>query len=91
MATAGADARIAIWTLGRQQPDQVLEGHRRADRFTCCLAGRRENSFCLLGPHRAALVARRRRAAVLEGHSQNVNGVAFTPDGQIAGQRGLRS
>ena len=28
MATAGADARIAIWTPGRQQPDQVFEGHR---------------------------------------------------------------
>src|SRR6185312_9361944 len=28
MATAGADARIAIWTAGRQQPDQVFKGHR---------------------------------------------------------------
>src|SRR5215471_6990759 len=28
MATAGADAKIAIWTVGRQQPDQILEGHR---------------------------------------------------------------
>src|SRR5260221_585567 len=28
MATAGADARIAIWTAGRQQPDEVFEGHR---------------------------------------------------------------
>ena len=28
MATAGADARTAIWTAGRQQPDEVFEGHR---------------------------------------------------------------
>src|SRR3954451_13457098 len=28
MATAGADARIAIWTPGRQQPDRICEGHR---------------------------------------------------------------
>src|SRR5215470_11551238 len=28
MATAGADAKVAIWTVGRQQPDQILEGHR---------------------------------------------------------------
>ena len=28
MATGGADARIAIWTAGRQQPDEILEGHR---------------------------------------------------------------
>src|SRR4051794_3124046 len=24
MATAGSDAQIAIWTAGRQQPDQIL-------------------------------------------------------------------
>src|SRR6266851_4305354 len=28
MATAGADARIAIWTAGRQQPDEIFEGDR---------------------------------------------------------------
>ena len=27
MVTAGADAKIAIWTHGRQQPDLVFEGH----------------------------------------------------------------
>src|SRR6516164_4441062 len=27
MATAGMDARIGVWTPGRQQPDQVFEGH----------------------------------------------------------------
>jgi len=27
IVTAGADARIAIWTPGRQQPDKILEGH----------------------------------------------------------------
>src|SRR5215471_1734109 len=27
MATAGADGRIAIWTPGRLQPDQIFEGH----------------------------------------------------------------
>src|SRR5258708_6022876 len=28
MATAGADAKVAIWTSGRQQPDEIFEGHR---------------------------------------------------------------
>src|SRR3954452_9702519 len=28
MATGGTDARIAIWTAVRQQPDEILEGHR---------------------------------------------------------------
>src|SRR5215470_11375084 len=27
MATAGADAKIAIWTPGRQLPDRLFEGH----------------------------------------------------------------
>ncbi|MEY9800173.1 WD40 repeat protein [Bradyrhizobium ottawaense] len=27
MITAGADARIAVWTAGRRQPDRVFEGH----------------------------------------------------------------
>src|SRR5215472_13462153 len=27
MATAGADAKIALWTAGRPQPDEILEGH----------------------------------------------------------------
>ena len=27
MATAGADGKIALWTAGRQQPDDILEGH----------------------------------------------------------------
>ena len=27
MVTAGADARIAIWTAGRPQPDTILSGH----------------------------------------------------------------
>src|SRR4051812_33512675 len=26
-ATAGADGRIAVWTVGNAQPDAVLEGH----------------------------------------------------------------
>src|ERR1700746_708078 len=26
--TAGEDARIALWTPGKQEPDGVLEGHR---------------------------------------------------------------
>src|SRR5262245_53277923 len=28
IVTAGADARIAIWSAGKAEPDRVLEGHR---------------------------------------------------------------
>jgi cytochrome c len=82
MATAGADARIAIWTFGRQQPDEVLEGHRgpivglavSPDGST--LASASWDSSVQLWPLHSG--AKR----VLEGHSQNVNGVAFAPDGK---------
>ena len=81
-ATAGADARIAIWTADHQQPDEVFEGHRAPiaglavspDGST--LASASWDSSVRLWPLHAG--AKR----VLEGHSQNVNGVAFAPDGK---------
>ena len=89
MATAGADARIAIWTVGRQQPDEFLEGHRApivglavsADGST--LASASWDSTVRLWPLHSG--AKR----VLEGHSQNVNGVAFRAGWKIACQRRL--
>jgi len=82
MATAGADARIAIWTTGRQQPDEIFDGHRAPiaglavspDGST--LASASWDSTVQLWPLHSG--AKR----VLEGHTQNVNGVAFTPDGK---------
>ncbi|QIO32499.1 c-type cytochrome [Bradyrhizobium sp. 1(2017)] len=82
MVTAGADARIAVWMAGRQQPERVFEGHVGP---IVALA---------VSPDGALLASaswdRTVRlwslsdgaSRVLEGHSQNVNGVAFTPDGK---------
>ncbi|WP_244487241.1 c-type cytochrome [Afipia sp. Root123D2] len=83
MATAGADARIAIWSAGRPQPDTILSGHNAPiaalaispDRTR--LASASWDSSVRLWPLDGSGKSR-----VLEGHSQNVNGVAFTPDGR---------
>jgi cytochrome c len=83
MATAGADAQIAIWTAGRAKPDIVLAGH---DAPIVALA---------VSPDRTLLASASwdrsvrlwpldgsGKPRVLEGHKQNVNGIAFTPDGR---------
>ena len=82
MATAGADARIAIWMPGQQQPEQVLDGHRgpivslavSPDGATLASASwdHTVRVWSLAGGGQR----------VLEGHTQNVNGVAVTPDGR---------
>jgi cytochrome c len=82
MATAGADAKIAIWTPGRQQPDRLFEGHTAAIvSLAVSPDGARLASASWDHAVRIWLLEDGSQQ-VLEGHSQNVNGVAFTPDGR---------
>src|SRR5262249_26277308 len=82
IATAAADAKLAIWTPGRQQPDRVFEGHAAPIvSLAASPDGTRLASASWDHTVRIwSLVDGVQQ--VLEGHAQNVNGVAFTPDGR---------
>jgi cytochrome c len=81
-ATAGADGRIAIWTLGKTEPDTVLEGHMApivalaVSPDGATLASASWDRTVRLWPLAGGA------PRVLDEHTQNVNGVAFTADGK---------
>jgi cytochrome c len=83
IATGSADARIAIWQPGEQEPQTVLYGHtapvvalaQSPDGATLASASwdRTARLWSLAGG----------ASRLFEGHAQNVNGVAFAPDGHV--------
>ncbi len=85
--TAGADARIAIWTPGKQEPDIVLLGHKGP--IAALALSPDGAAFASASWDRTIRVWPLAGGAprVLEGHQQNVNGVAFTPSGRATRQR----
>jgi len=82
IVTAGADARIAIWTSGQQQPDKILDGHSgpiaslAVSPDNTLLASASWDRTIRLWPLNGG------EPRVLEGNTQNANGVAFSPDGK---------
>ena len=81
-ASAGEDAVIAVWSPGRTEPDAVLRGHQGP---IVALAARR-SLLASASWDRSVRVwdVAAGTARVLEGHADNVNGVAFLPDGRVA-------
>jgi cytochrome c len=82
VATAGADARIAIWTPGEAKPAKVLNGHTAP---VAALAVSPDGSMLASASwDRTVWLWPLAGGAprVLQGHRGNANGVAFTPDGR---------
>ena len=90
IATAGADAHIAIWTPGKPAPDNVLDGHSGADRRARGVAGRHDARLGLVGSHGPPVAARRRRAARARRPSAERQRRRLHARRQRAGQRRLR-
>jgi cytochrome c len=92
--TGGEDARIAVWQPGAQSPASILQGHTAPivslsispDGRTLASASwdRTARLWRLptTGFFSGLFGSGSGSPRVLEGHRQNVNGVAFTPDGK---------
>lgn len=78
--TAGEDGRIAIWRDGIDEPERVLEGHTAP---VVGLAVAHDGRIASASWDQTVRIwaAADGTARLLEGHQQNVNAVAFTPDG----------
>jgi cytochrome c len=91
-ATAGEDGRIAIWRFGREEPDAVLEGHS-GPVVALAVAPDGASIASASWDHTVRVWPLAGGGGggggggstprVLEGHAQNVNAVAFLPDGRV--------
>jgi cytochrome c len=83
LATAGEDRRIAIWPAGADQPANVFEGHEAPIAGLAvppdglALASASWDHTVRVWPLASG------SPRVLKGHQDNVNGVAFLPDGRV--------
>ena len=90
LATGGEDGKIAIWKPGEPVPAQTFEGHTAP--IVSLAVSPDGNTIASASWDRTIRLWPLAGGAprVLEGHSQNVNGVAFTSGRKKSRQRGLR-
>jgi cytochrome c len=83
IVTASEDATIAIWTPGKTEPDTVLKGHT-APIAALAVSADGKTLASASWDHTVRLWPLAGGAPrVLEGHTQSVNDVAFTPTGAL--------
>ena len=81
VVTAGEDARVALWTAGRQVPDTIFLGHEGP--ISAVAVSPDGGSIATASWDRTVRLwsLADGKARVFRGHQQHVNAVAFTPDG----------
>jgi cytochrome c len=83
MVTGGQEGRIAFWRAGEPEPEAVFAAHGGPVTALAATAdGARVASSAWDGTARI-IDLRDGQALELEGHEDNVNGVAFLPDGGL--------
>jgi cytochrome c len=83
IATAGEDGRLALWRPGEPQPVAVLTGHT-APVVALAVSPDGQTLASASWDHSARLWPLDGGAPrLLEGHAQNINGVAFARDGVV--------
>lgn len=81
--TGGEDGRVAIWRPGADAPERILQGHTAP---VSSLAVSRDGARVASASWDRTIrvwLSDGGEATRLEGHTDNVNGVAFLPDGRL--------